>query len=156
MVSIKLLKNKDLVNCLIGLLLMSYLYLDTPFPMGIKLGKLPLVVCVLLALYLSYYLFKNVNIFISILFVLVAYEVIKKSAKVDKNNINKNTKFYNSPPTSENIISEKLKKPYTLEQEMVDKMVPVVKHSPKVLSPRYQALLPDLTGTSSIDHDGLL
>jgi len=156
MVSNKLLQNKDFVNTLMGLLLMSYLYLDTPFPINVKLGKVSLVASVLLALYLSYYLFKNVNVFVAILFVLVAYEVIKKSAMVDSNNINKNTKFYNSPPTSENIISDKLKNSYTLEQEMVDKMVPVVKHAPKLLSPRYQALLPDLTGTASIDDDGLL
>ena len=152
----KFLQNKDFVNVLLGLLLLSYLYLDTPFPINLKLGTISLVVFTLLALYLSYCLFKKFNIFVVILFILAAYEVIRKSANVNINNINKNTQFYNSAPTSETIISDRLKNSYTLEQEMVDNMVPVVKHPPKLLSPKYQAVLPDLTGTSEVDSSGLL
>ena len=68
------------------------------------------------------------------------------------NNLNKNVQYYNNlKPSSNVVISDRLKESDTLEQEMVENMVPVVDQQAVSESPRYQALLPDLAGTSQLD-----
>ena len=147
----KLLKNKDSIPIMIGILLIGYLYLDTPLPFNLKLGNISLLITILFAVCITYFLFVNVNIFVAIIFVLVTYEILRKSANVNKKNIDKKVKFYNSPPNSSSIISDKLKESNTLEQEMVSQMVPPVTKNTLLPTPRYQATLPTFTGASLLE-----
>ena len=145
--------NKNVLPVLLGVLLLVYLYLDTPLPFVLILKNLSLWVAILVSLVVVCYLFKKVNIFVAIIFAIVAFEVIKKSImSQDPNNLNKNMQYYNNlKPSSNVVLSDRLKESNTLEQEMVENMVPSVEQEQVPVSARYQALLPDLAGTSPLD-----
>ena len=154
--SYNFLQNKNNPSILLGILLIGYLYLDTPLPFNLVLEKMSLLVTILLAVFVTCYLCINLNVYVAIIFLIVAYEVIRKSMKQNPKNINKKVRFYGNSQSNSTVISEKLKESNTLEQEMVSKMVPTIKRDEPNPTPRYQALLPDLTGTAPIDYDGML
>ena len=107
---------------------------------------------ILASLAIVCYLCKTVNIYVAIVFALVAFEVIRKSVKPDLNNLNKKVQYYNNLiPSSDVVISDRLKESNTLEQDIVENMVPVTNKEIVSASPRYQALLPDLAGASTVD-----
>lgn len=154
--SYNFLQNKNIGSIMLGILLLGYLYLDTPIPFNLVLEKISLLVTIILVICLTCYLCINVNVYLAIIFLIVAYEVIRKSMKQNPKNINKKVRFYGNSESNSTVISEKLKESNTLEEEMVNKMVPLIKRDPPNPTPRYQALLPDLTGTAPIDYDGML
>tara|TARA_B100001093_G_C26770257_1_gene989810 strand:+ start:1008 stop:1469 length:462 start_codon:yes stop_codon:yes gene_type:complete len=146
-------QGKNLIASILGVLLLVYLYFDTPLPFLIILKSYSLFLVSLLSLVIFCYLMKNLNIFVAIIFAIVAFEVIKKSTIIgDLNNVSKELQYYdNSKSFSNIVISERLKDSDTLEQEIVKNMVPISQPHFIPESPRYQALLPDLAGTSQVD-----
>jgi len=72
--------------------------------------------------------------------------------KPNLRNLNKNVKYYdNLTPTSEVVISDKLKDQNTLEQEMVNYMIETTKQEHPQLTPRYHPLLPNSAGASLVE-----
>lgn len=151
----KLFKNKDVLPVLLGVLLLVYLYLDTPLPFVLILRNISLWVAIFVSLVGSCYLSKKVNLFVALIFAMVAFEVIRKSMDSrNPNNLNKDVQYYNNlkPSNSDIVISDRLKESDTLEQDMVENMMPSVDQQLATpVSARYQALLPDLGGASQLD-----
>ena len=66
--------------------------------------------------------------------------------------VSKNTLYYNnSQPTSKHIISDRLKDPNTLEQEMVNHMISSSKIDYPSNTARYQPLLPNLETSTLVN-----
>ena len=149
----KILLKNDKFTVLIGMALIIYLYLDTPVPAKIMLNNYFLFIAIFIVGAVFYYLVNNVNLFIALLFGLVAFEIIRKSMKPDLKNIDKKIAYYdNFMPTSEKVISDKLKKNNTLEQDMVNlmKQTKMANDYPR-RSPRYQPIAPNIAGSSQIE-----
>lgn len=87
-----------------------------------------------------------------VLAALLGYFLIMEYTKPDLHNLNKTVNYYNnSIPMSETVISEKLKDPNTLEQEMINNMVTTTKTNHPQLTPRYHPLLPNSAGSSLVE-----
>jgi len=152
-----LFKNKDIYPVSIGILLLGYLYLETPLPFNMVLQNSSLAVSILIALLIVYYLYLNVNVYVAIIFIIVAYEIIRKSMKQDPKYLNKDVNFYNKfNSNTNNVISNKLKDSDTLEQEIVNTMVPTINHNTSTPTPKYQSVLTNINGTAPVDYDGML
>ena len=66
--------------------------------------------------------------------------------------LNKKINYYNNfKPTSEVVISQKLKNSNTLEQDMVDNMMTATVSDHPRLTPRYQPLLPNAAGAALVE-----
>ena len=146
------LQNKNIFSLLFGLLLIIYLYLGTPVPANIMLNNIVLMFAVLISVGIVIFLSSKVNIFVGIIFALVAFEVIRKSLTPNLDNIDKNIQYYNNNSTSnaDVVLSDKLKKSNTLEQEMVSNMESIVSNNIGQ-SPRYQPILADTVGVSNLE-----
>ena len=82
--------------------------------------------------------------------ILVACLIVEYAASSPRNL--KNINYYNnSQPSPNAVISEKLKDPNTLEQEMVNTMHATTNINQPRLSPRYRPLLPNSAGASLVD-----
>ncbi len=148
----KFLQNKNALPLLIGVLLLAYLYLDTPVPVNLVLDNISLVIAVLITVIIFSCLCIKVNIFVAIIFALVVCEIIRKSLKPNLNKINKNIKYYEKTNSNSNVIlSNKLKDSNTLEQEIVNRMVTVVRNDTPRQTPRYQPLLANSAGSSQVE-----
>jgi len=149
----KFLQNKNLFPVLLGSLLMVYLYLGTPVPANLILQNVSLIIAIVISILIFCCLCARVNIFVAIIFALVAFDVIKKSLKPNLNDVDKNIQYYNNNILSntEIVLSDKLKNSNTLEQDMVSKMSTVSGNNPPGQTPRYQPLLADSAGSSQIE-----
>ena len=145
------LQNKNIFSLLFGLLLIIYLYLGTPVPANIMLNNIVLIFAVLISAGIVIFLSSKVNIFVGIIFALVAFEVIRKSLTPNLDNIDKNIQYYNNSTSNADVVlSDKLKKSNTLEQEMVSNMESIVGNNIGQ-SPRYQPILADTIGVSNLE-----
>ena len=149
--SAKLLQNKNTHSLILGIVFIIYLYLGTPVPANIILQNGSLIVSIIVSLLIFSYLCSKVNIFVAIIFGLIAIEVIRKSLKPNLNDIDKNIQYYNSEPNQDVVISNKLKKNNTLEQEIVANMYSTIGNNFLGQSPRYQPLLADSVGSAQIE-----
>jgi uncharacterized membrane protein YciS (DUF1049 family) len=86
----------------------------------------------------------------SILFYLI-YESYKFKIDLTNKNIGKNIKYYDNNINIGKVLSEKLKKSGTLEEEQVNNMKVNFYKTTNGESPRYQPILPSLEGTSNIN-----
>ena len=86
----------------------------------------------------------------SILFYLI-YESYKFKIDLTNKNIGKNIKYYDNNIHIGKVLSEKLKKSGTLEEEQVNNMKVNFYKTTNGESPRYQPILPSLEGTSNIN-----
>ena len=74
--------------------------------------------------------------------------------KIDTSNnekINKDIKYYHNNIHIDKVLSDRLKKSGTLEEELVNGMKVNFYKTSNGESPRYQPILPSLEGTSNID-----
>ena len=74
--------------------------------------------------------------------------------KIDTSNnekINKDIKYYDNNIHIDKVLSDRLKKSGTLEEELVNGMKVNFYKTSNGESPRYQPILPSLEGTSNID-----
>ena len=87
----------------------------------------------------------------SILFYLI-YESYQFRIEMTNNkNINKDIKYYDNNIHIDKVLSDRLKKSATLEEEQVNSMKVNFYKTSNGESPRYQPILPSLEGTSNID-----
>ena len=87
----------------------------------------------------------------SILFYLI-YESYQFKIETSNNEkINKDIKFYDNNINIDKVLSYKLKKSGTLEEEQINSMKINFYKTSNAESPRYQPILPSLEGTSNID-----
>ena len=139
---------------IVSIVLLIYLYLDTPVPARLMLNNYFLLLAIVVIVFIFYYLLNKVNVFVALLFALVAFEVVRKSMKPDEYYIDKRIQYYDAmSSTSDAIISQKLtNQEITLEQEMVNLMnqVGVANEHPRT-SPRYQPIVANLAGSSQLD-----
>ena len=146
--------HSNIFAIIISIVLVIYLYLDTPIPARFMLNNYFLLLAIVGILFIFYYLFNKVNIFVALLFALVAFEIVRKSRKPDEYYIDKKIQYYDTiMSTSDKIISPKLtNRETTLEQEMVNLMnqVGVANDHPRT-SPRYQPIVANLAGSSQLD-----
>ena len=147
----KILQNKNGFSLLLGISLMTYLYLGTPVPANIVLQNISLILSIVVAVLAFCYLCAKVNIFVAIIFALVAFEIIRKSLKPDLDNIDKDIQYYNNIGSNPDVLSDKLKTSNTLEQEIVANMASAPGNNPPGQPPRYQPLLADSAGSSQVE-----
>ena len=146
------LSNKNMISLSMGSLLMVYLYLGTPVPANIILHNVSLALSVIFSIVMFFSLCSKINIFVAILFALVAFEVINKSLHPQLSNINKNIQYYNNTESNKNtILSDKLKSSDTLEQDMVSNMNTIIGNNHLNRVPTYQPLLADSAGSSQVE-----
>ena len=86
----------------------------------------------------------------SILIYLIYDSFQVKFESPKKNTLNRNIKYYNNNINIDRVLSDKLRKSGTLEEEQVNSMKINFYKVNNSESPRYQPLLPSLEGTSSI------
>jgi hypothetical protein len=149
--STKLLQNKNNASLLLGAILIIYLYLGTPVPANLILQNFQLVISVVFFTVIFSCLYTKVNIFVAIIFALVAFEVIRKSLKPDLNNLDKNIQYYNNIPNKNIVISNKLKNSDSLEQEMVNNMKSIVGFNYLNSIPKYKPVLSNSVKSSQIE-----
>lgn len=144
--------NNNILGFILAILLLIYLYLDTPLPFVFVLNNLYLMITIIISIIIFLYLCVYFNIFLAIIFALVVFEIIRKSLEPNLQNIDKSLHYYNTLNVqSSEVISEKLKTNNTLEEEMILNVKSKKNNSPLLDSPRYQALLPNLEGTSNLE-----
>ena len=142
-------RNKNFLSVILGILLVGYLYLEVPIPLVHILGDISLFFVIIFFLIIISFLFDKVHIVIVIFLIIVMYEIIKKYKKGNKQTIKKNQNYYPKTDPSQ-VISGNLKEKTTLEETVVENMVPVVKHAPPQPTPRYQGITSELHQASSI------
>ena len=148
----KILLKNDKLTMLIGLALVVYLYLDTPVPSQLMLNNYYLFIVILISGYGFYYLVNNVNMFVGLLFALVSFQIIRKSLTPELKNIDKKLLYYDDmKSTADRVISSKLKKSNTLEQEMVNlmKQTKIKKEYPQI-SAKYKKKKKKIEGYSDL------
>ena len=87
----------------------------------------------------------------SILFYLIYESYQFKMDSSDNEKINKDIKYYDNNIHIGKVLSDKLKKSGTLEEEQVNSMKINFNKITNRESPRYQPILPSLEGTSNLD-----
>ena len=148
----KILLKNDKLTMLIGLALVVYLYLDTPVPSQLMLNNYYLFIVILISGYGFYYLVNNVNMFVGLLFALVSFQIIRKSLTPELKNIDKKLLYYDDmKSTADRVISSKLKKSNTLEQEMVNlmKQTEIEEDYPQI-SAKYKPVTSKIEGYSDL------
>lgn len=149
----KLNLKKNTPTIMVAVALLVYLYLDTPVPASLVLNKYLLFLAYFLIVVTCYNLLNKVNVFLILLFALVAVEIVRKSSQPDLHSIDKKLAYYdNLMPTNSKVISDKLQQDTNLEQEMVNlmKVTSEANDFPRS-SPRYQPIAPSLAGLAQIE-----
>ena len=141
--------NKNLLSLILGIALVGYLYLGAPNPISHISNDISLFIIIAIFLVTFVCLFKKVHIIVIILAVVALYEVIKNHSNIDVSNVNRQKLFYSKKEPNQ-VISPILKNDVTLEETIVDKMVPIVRHVHTHPTPRYQGITGDLSQTSPI------
>jgi hypothetical protein len=118
---------KSLKSVEIGALILFILFIIFPF-------KLPLMVTnvfdsplgLLLLFVIAIYLFFYTNPILGVIFIFVAYELIRRSSKTTVGNVGNYTDRDNTTQQIKDLELEKLNpvQPETLEEEVIHKMVP--------------------------------
>ena len=100
---------------------------------------------------LNKYLF-NKHFWSLVLAILLVVCLAMEYRKPNLRNLNKNVRYYNNEqPTSASVISERLKDPNTLEQEMINMMITTANVDHPKLTPRYHPLLPNSAGATLVE-----
>ena len=146
-----LLQNKNLISIVVGILLLGYLYYSVLETKSLVINNVSLVLIVLVLLVLACFYFPKVNILVILVILIVVYLMVNGiNLKYDQN-VHKTTTYYNGLSDPDAVISNKLKTPNTLEEELVEKMAPIVNQGPNYQSQRVQPCLPDLSQTSPVN-----
>ena len=141
-------RNKNLLSVILGIILIGYLYLEVPIPLVHIFNDTTLFIIILLFFIFLAFIFNKVHIIVILLAIIVLYEIIKKY-KTNSKEESKKTVFSQKKNTGKEI-STMLNDKVTLEETIVQNMVPIVKHAPPHPTPRYQGITGDLSQTSPI------
>jgi hypothetical protein len=143
-----LLKKDNMGELILVILFIIYLVLGLRTP-EIVANMVDNVIGTLVIILLVFYLFMNANPVLAVLFALVAFDLMRRS---------KNTTglgaLNNYSPTEEKKTSQFTafnQFPYTLEQEVVSKMAPIVRSGTSITPASYKPLLDNLHDASHIN-----
>jgi len=150
------LNKNTLSSVVVGSIMLVYLYLDTPLPFTVVLGDFTFIILTIVTLIASCFIYQLTNIFVAVIYLVVLYELIKK-VKLNNINIinNRNspaTKNYYNKENPEVVISNNFDKSISLEEEMVNNILPSHSHSTLNRTDRVQPLLPDLSQSLEISN----
>jgi hypothetical protein len=144
----KLLKKDNMGELILVILFIIYLVLGLKTP-ELVANMVDNVIGKLVIILLVFYLFINANPVLAVLFALVAFVLMRNS---------KNTTglgaLKNYAPTEEKKMSQFTafnQFPYTLEQEVVSKMAPIVRSGTSITQASYKPLLDNLHDASHIN-----
>ena len=142
-------ENKNLLYVILGVLLVIYLYLETPVPINLILNDTLLMVVVICFIIVSYFLITKLNIFVGLLFIIIAFEILRKISFNQNGNFER-LKTYTSESNLKSLGHSNLKKAYTLEEKIVNTMNNSNNNNGQMESAEYKPLLPDLSSTSTL------
>ena len=141
--------KKNLLYLILGLLLLVYLYLETPIPLNMILNDTLLTIVIIILIVVSYLLISKINIFVGLLFMIIAFEILRKLINNKTMPIDRLTVKTTETDLKINGANG-LKQDYTLEESIVTIMNNSKNNHQEMDDPEYQPKLPDLTSTSSI------
>jgi hypothetical protein len=152
MKSSSLFKKENAGELVLAILFIIYLIMgyQTPEPVASMLdslvGKIVMFVIVI-------YMFMNHNAVLAVLALFVAFDLIRRSSATTGNTmtINQLKKFAPSEKNKMSQFTAFNQFPYTLEQEVIKKMAPVVKPGSSVSKASYKPLLENLYDASPLD-----
>lgn len=133
-----LLKKDNMAELVLVILLIIYLIMGYKTPeflanvIDTLIGKIVILLIVI-------YLFMNVNPILAVLALLVAFDLVRKSSMVT--GIDSLKKYEPSEEKKYSQFTAFNQFPYTLEQEVVKKMAPIVKSGASLTPPSYKPLL---------------
>ena len=147
-----LFKKENAGELVLAILFIIYLIMgyQTPEPVASMLdslvGKVVIFVIVI-------YMFMNHNPVLAVLALFVAFDLIRRSSATtgDTMTINQLKKFAPSEKNKMSQFTAFNQFPYTLEQEVIKKMAPVVKPGSSVSKASYKPLLENLYDASPLD-----
>jgi hypothetical protein len=147
-----LFKKENAGELVLAILFIIYLIMgyQTPEPVASMLdslvGKIVMFVIVI-------YMFMNHNAVLAVLALFVAFDLIRRSSATtgDTMTINQLKKFAPSEKNKMSQFTAFNQFPYTLEQEVIKKMAPVVKPGSSVSKASYKPLLENLYDASPLD-----
>jgi len=147
-----LFKKENAGELVLAILFIIYLIMGykTPEPVASMLdslvGKVVIFVIVV-------YMFMNHNPVLAVLALFVAFDLIRRSSATtgDTMTINQLKKFAPSEKNKMSQFTAFNQFPYTLEQEVIKKMAPVVKPGSSVSKASYKPLLENLYDASPLD-----
>jgi hypothetical protein len=147
-----LFKKENAGELVLAILFIIYLIMgyQTPEPVASMLdslvGKIVMFVIVI-------YMFMNHNAVLAVLALFVAFDLIRRSSATTGNTmtINQLKKFAPSEKNKMSQFTAFNQFPYTLEQEVIKKMAPVVKPGSSVSKASYKPLLENLYDASPLD-----
>jgi len=143
-----LLKKEHRGQLTLTIILIVYLILGlkTPEPIAFLvnniLGKIGIFAIVV-------YMFLYMNPILAVITLLVAFDLIKRSSSTMYNNLVQN--YVPSEESKMNQFTAFNQFPYTLEQEVVKKMAPIVKSGSVLNMPGYKPLLDNLHDASPVN-----
>ena len=147
-----LFKKENAGELVLAILFIIYLIMgyQTPEPVASMLdslvGKIVMFVIVI-------YMFMNHNAVLAVLALFVAFDLIRRSSATtgDTMTINQLKKFAPSEKNKMSQFTAFNQFPYTLEQEVIKKMAPVVKPGSSISKASYKPLLENLYDASPLD-----
>ena len=144
----KLLKKDNMGELILVILFIIYLVLGLKTP-ELVANMVDNVIGKLVIILLVFYLFINANPVLAVLFALVAFVLMRRSENTTGLG---DLKKYS--PTEEKKMSQFTafnQFPYTLEQEVVSKMAPIVRSGTSITQASYKPLLDNLHDASHIN-----
>jgi len=145
----KLNKN-TLVSVAVGSIMLLYLYIDTPLPFTVVFGDLTFILLTVVSLVASCFIYQSTNIFVTIIYLVVLYELMKKVKLQKYKNLidNRNPSaaknyYYKEDPNV--IVSNRFDKSLSLEEEMVNNIVPKKLFTTLNRTDKVQPVLPNLS-----------
>ena len=147
-----LFKKENAGELVLAILFIIYLIMgyQTPEPVASMLdslvGKIVMFVIVI-------YMFMNHNAVLAVLALFVAFDLIRRSSSTtgDTMTISQLQKFAPSEKNKMSQFTAFNQFPYTLEQEVIKKMAPIVKPGSSVSKASYKPLLENLYDASPLD-----
>jgi len=142
-----LFKKENISELVLSMILIVYLILGFKLPqqisdiIGSLLGKITLFAIVI-------YLFMKSNTILAILFLLVAFHLISQTSITEFGDLQR---FVPSEQKKNSQFTAYIQFPYTLEQEVVSKMSPIMKSGVSLTQATYKPLLDKLYDASPVN-----
>ena len=143
-----LFKKEHAGELVLAILLIIYLIMGrkTPVPLAVIVNSL---IGQVILFFIIIYMFLHSNPILAVLFLFVVFILISRS-----NNVMKQNSLKSYLPSEEKKSSQFTafhQFPYTLEQEMVKKMAPIVQSGSSITKPSYKPIIDNLYNAANIN-----
>lgn len=143
-----LFKKEHAGELVLAILLIIYLIMGrkTPVPLAVIVNSL---IGQVILFFIIIYMFLHSNPILAVLFLFVVFILISRS-----NNVMKQNSLKSYLPSEEKKSSQFTafhQFPYTLEQEMVKKMAPIVQSGSSITKPSYKPIMDNLYNAANIN-----